>query len=305
MAIVKDLYKKRLSNNGLTNKLNAKANGGFHNEGTTISDEDVENSLSEQNQNELENTKTWNYQDYQDLINAKTANPKLELQSAMQRAQSASNQYLKALGLQGSGLGQSQLSDISAQYQNALAGITRDAQSQVDSQLNSDLENMVASGKYSQSQIQDFINTYGDKTGMRNSWEVQNKVGSLDFNEEAKLNLDNISTALQNGEMETPSGRKVKLTDSQMQFAKSIYEEMANAADNNDQAKYNELLDKYSSFLNNPNSLSGTLATKKYMQDKLIENERNGNIKVGDKFQMVDGNGKIKVYTYMGEGKYK
>jgi hypothetical protein len=110
---------------------------------------------------------TW--KDYADLINAKTANSKVELQTAMQRAQSASNDYLKALGLQGSGLGQSQLTDIGAQYQNALSNINRQAESDVNAQLDNDFREMVDNGASSQ-EIENYIKQYGEQTGLTNSW---------------------------------------------------------------------------------------------------------------------------------------
>lgn len=229
-------------------------------------------------QNVTSSNPTW--KDYADLINAKTANSKVELQTAMQRAQSASNDYLKALGLQGSGFGQSQLTDIGVQYQNALSNINANAQNSVGTQLDSDFKYMVDSGKYSPQQLQDYINQYGAQTGKTIEWESYASQSGATPEAQFKQVVSDLDSMINSGDTYTDvNGRTIKLSDEQKQYASIIQEELIEAETNEEKQK---ILDKYSAFLNNPMKYTNTdlsekmkEALRKKQWDSLSEGEKN------------------------------
>ena len=171
MAIV-DKYRNKLTSTNKNNALQNSLRSGLQKNTTSLQsglqdNVTATNELGETNKSYLNGESSSNYAwpDIQSMINVKTANPKAELQMAMQKAQSMSNDYLKALGLQGSGVGQSQLSDIGVQYQNALSKINNTARDEVISQVDKDFEDAVANGRYSARDVQNFIRQIGEQTG--------------------------------------------------------------------------------------------------------------------------------------------
>ena len=204
--------------------------------------------------NPTSNGYTW--KDYADMISAKTANSKMELQSAMQRAQSASNEYLRAMGLQGSGLGQSQLTDIGAQYQNAMANINQQAEYDVNSQLDTDFKDMVDSGKASTQEIEDYINKYGEQTGLTNSWNNYIKQVGADYDSSISSVIEDLNEMKNGDTYTTVNGVEAKLSKEQKQYASYVQNLLDNAISSGDRTQIDEILEKYNNFLNNPSSVS-------------------------------------------------
>lgn len=196
---------------------------------------------------------TW--KDYADLINAKTANSKVELQTAMQRAQSASNDYLKALGLQGSGFGQSQLTDIGAQYQNALSNANRQAESDVNAQLDNDFREMVDNGASSQD-IENYIKQYGEQTGLTNSWNNYVQQSGADFDSSVKNVMKDLTDMQNNDSYESANGIQMKLNDEQKQYAAYVQRMIDEAMTTGNRDEIKQVLEKYNKFLTNPESLT-------------------------------------------------
>lgn len=215
------------------------------------------------------NDMTW--KDYADLISSKAANSKMELQTAMQRAQSASNDYLKALGLQGSGVGQSQLTDLASNYQNSLSNINATAQTNVDTQLDSDFKSMVNSGKYSPQQLQNYINQYGAQTGKTTEWEsYAETMGATTENQFKNVIMDLDSMINSSDAYTDVNGRTLKLTDEQKKYAQMIQNELIEAKTNEEKQN---VLDKYNDFLNNPMKYEEITNLREAMKKAILKKE--------------------------------
>lgn len=226
---------------------------------------------SNMEKNVISNPTNSTWRDYADLISSKAANSKMELQTAMQRAQSASNDYLKALGLQGSGVGQSQLTDLASNYQNSLSSINATAQTNVDTQLDSDFKSMVNSGEYSPQQLQDYINQYGVQTGKTTEWESYAKtMGATPENQFKNVIMD-LDSMINSGDAYTDvNGRTLKLTDEQKKYAQMIQNELIEAKTNEEKQK---VLDKYNDFLNNPMKYEEITNLKEAMKKAISRKE--------------------------------
>lgn len=252
MAIV-DKYRNKL----MANKKNDSLQSGLQNNTTSLQsglqdNVTATNELGETNKSYSKGGSSSNYAwpDIQSMINVKTANPKAELQMAMQKAQSMSNEYLKALGLQGSGMGQSQLSDIGVQYQNALSNINNTARDEVISQVDKDFENAVSSGRYSARDVQNYINQYGEQTGLGESWKNVAEDYGATYEQEADRVAENLQKIIKGEAVKTLNGDEVLATEKQKNYAKILNEKLTQARLNGDQNLYYEILDENSDFLN-------------------------------------------------------
>lgn len=245
------------SNNYWLN-LASKLNGAI-NKGVGYVTNSIQNNINDA-VNSVKNKNTSNnlkYQDYASLIDMKTANPKAELQTAMQRAQSASNAYLKALGLQGSGVGQSQLTDIGVQYQNALSKINQTAQDEVNAQLDTDFKSMADNGA-SSNELENYIKAFGEQTGKAQEWQNYADSVEANFDSEVQRNFDNIRSMIEDESYTTLNGTSIVLTKEQKDLASDILNQLTEAYENGDKASYNKILDKYSTFLNDPRKISSS-----------------------------------------------
>lgn len=226
---------------------------------------------SNMEKNVISNPTNSTWRDYADLISSKAANSKMELQTAMQRAQSASNDYLKALGLQGSGVGQSQLTDLASNYQNSLSSINATAQTNVDTQLDSDFKSMVNSGEYSPQQLQDYINQYGAQTGKTTEWESYAKTMGATTENQFKNVIMDLDSMINSGDAYIDvNGRTLKLTDEQKKYAQIIQNELIEAKTNEEKQN---VLDKYNDFLNNPMKYEETENLKETMKKTIAKKE--------------------------------
>lgn len=209
------------------------------------------NTVAERNNAAASEATNPKWRDIQSMIDMKTANPKAELQTAMQRAQSASNEYLKALGLAGSGMGQSQLSDIGVQYQNALSKINQTAQDEVNNQLAKDLEDAVANGRYSARDAQDFIRQYGEQTGNTESYKNIAENYGATYEQEAENVFNNLKDIIDNETYELADKSNVNVTPGQKLYATQLREKLNEAYSSGNQEEFYNILDKNVDFLQN------------------------------------------------------
>lgn len=255
MAIV-DKYRNKL----MVNKKNDSLQSGLQNNTTSLQsglqdNVNATNELGETNKSYSNGGSSSNYAwpDIQSMINVKTANPKAELQMAMQKAQSMSNEYLKALGLQGSGMGQSQLSDIGVQYQNALSNINNTARDEVISQVDKDFENAVASGRYSARDVQNYINQYGEQTGLGESWKNVAQDYGATYEQEASNVFQNLKDIIEGDTYELADKSTVNINSKQKKYAEKLRDELVLAYNNGDQEEFYKTLDENVDFLNTLN----------------------------------------------------
>lgn len=256
MAIV-DKYRNRLTSTNKNNALQNSLRSGLQKNTTSLQsglqdNVTATNELGETNKSYLNGESSSNYAlpDIQSMINAKTANPKAELQMAMQKAQSMSNDYLKALGLQGSGVGQSQLSDIGIQYQNALSKINQTAQEDVNNQLTKDLEDAVASGRYSARDVQNYINQYGEQTGLGESWKNVAQDYGATYEQEASNVFKNLKDIIDGDTYELADKSTVNINSTQKKYAEKLRDKLVLAYNNGDQEEFYKTLDENVDFLN-------------------------------------------------------
>jgi hypothetical protein len=284
---LKNAYKNKLMNMNNRNSLQSN----IQNSTQPIQNEsqNIESGLSNEAQaqsttpNYANNTAINNYgwQDYSNLINAKTANPKAELQTAMQRAQNASNEYLKALGLAGSGMGQSQLSDIGVQYQNALSKINQTAQDEVNAQLNSDFEGAVSSGRYSARDVQNYINRYGEQTGLSEAWQNAAENNGATYAQEADRVFGELNKIIDGDTYELTDHSVVNVTDKQKKFAKDLRAKLNEAYANNDEELFYGILDNNIEFLNNLSTASVVSAPRS------TKTNANTNVNIPEKYETI------------------
>lgn len=239
------------------------------------------NTVAERNNAAASEATNPKWRDIQSMIDMKTANPKAELQTAMQRAQSASNEYLKALGLAGSGMGQSQLSDIGVQYQNALSKINQTAQDEVNNQLAKDLEDAVANGRYSARDVQDFIRQYGEQTGNTESYKNIAENYGATYGQEAERVFDNLNTLINSNEYTLSDKSTVTPTETQKLYAIKLREKLNEAYTNGDQNEFYKILDENINFLNKLDMENNSNSTNSTTEKIEIVN-------VPEKYQYID-----------------
>lgn len=259
MAIV-DKYRNKLTSTNKNNALQNSLRSGLQKNTTSLQsglqdNVTTTNELGETNKSYLNGESSSNYAwpDIQSMINAKTANPKAELQMAMQKAQSMSNDYLKALGLQGSGVGQSQLSDIGVQYQNALSKINQTARDEVISQVDKDFEGAVSSGRYSARDAQNYINRYGEQTGLGESWKNVAQDYGATYEQEASNVFQNLKDIIEGDTYELADKSTVDINSTQKKYAEKLRDELRLAYNNGDQEEFYKTLDENVDFLNTLN----------------------------------------------------